>query len=313
MKKNIICILLFCASFSLYAQTRSAAIFVPQVTGTGAKPTDNDYFHKQLLNEVSYQNFILAKEIKDAEFNLVAKLSEKRDNVPRGVRQYNIHLLLIDNKTGKTTAEGELIYEVTDDIKDLFPTLVSTLLNTIPESAGSDNWRNKILYAGASAIWSPRIYSSESVATYLTGFGGGVFAEYHFLNFLSVEAGVEIATDNVKVTAKAKDSYSNLLLEIPVLIKYVNKPGDNFMLEPYAGIHFNIPFKEATKPPLISALVGFQYGVKLGPGIIFIDPRFSMDIGKSVLNTAASVRPLSFQRYIIHLGIGYKFGFFTKR
>jgi len=62
-------------------------------------------------------------------------------------------------------------------------------------------------------------------------------------------------------------------------------------------------------------LAGFQYGIKLGPGVLFIDPRFSIDMGKSSLNVdpAYGINELSFQRYIIHLGIGYKLGFFTKR
>jgi len=313
MKKYVVLIFLLYASLSLHGQTKSAAVFVQPVTGSGRSPGDNDFFYKQLVYEVGYQKFILAKARKDAEYSLAAAISEQRDDVPPGVRQYNINLALIDNKTNKTVSDGFLIYETSDEIKDLFPTLAYTLLYTIPEDAGKNNWRNKILYAGASAVWSPRIYTSEGAAGHIAGFGGGLFAEYHFLNFMSVEAGFEIATDKLKITSSAGDTYGNILLEIPVLIKYVHKPGDFFVLEPYAGAHLNIPFKKTTEPPIISWLAGFQYGVKLNPGIIFIDPRFSMDIGKSALNTDAGVKDLTFQRYIFRLGIGYKIGFFIRR
>ena len=313
MRKYIVFILLLCPFFSLYAQTRSAAVFVPPVTGMGSTTGDNDFFYKQLVYEVSYQKFILAKTNKDAEFILNATISEQRDDVPTGVKHYNIHLVLIDNKTGKTASEGDLIYESIEEVKDLFPTLAHTLLYTIPEEAGKDNWRNKTLYAGASAIWSPRIYTSESSSAHLVSFGGGLFAEYHFLNFLSVEAGFEIATDMFKVTSSGSGNYTNILLEIPVLVKYVIKPGDFFVLEPYAGAHFNIPFGKSTVPPLISVLAGFQYGVKAGPGVVFVDPRFSMDIGESAISKESTFKDISFHRYIIHLGIGYKIGFFTKR
>jgi hypothetical protein len=313
MKKYIVLMLLLCSSFSLYAQSNSAAVYVPPITGTGSKPDDNDFFFKQLISEVTYQHFKLARAKKDAEFSLVGTLATDPHNTPNGVTQYVLHLSIVDNKTNASRSDGELVYEVPEDIKDMFPSLVYTLLYTIPADSGKDNWRNKWVFVGVSAIWSPRLYTSESVLTHLASFGGGIFTEYHFLNFLSVEAGFEIATDSLKVVVKDKDSFGNLLLEIPVLVKGVYKPGDNFILELYGGIHFNIPFEKTTVPPAFSWLAGFQYGVKAGPGVLFIDTRFSMDIGESSMGEDSSARDLAFQRYIIHLGVGYKLGLFTKR
>jgi hypothetical protein len=313
MIKYIVCILLLCPFFSLYAQSKSATVYVPPVTGTGGKPGDNDFFYKQLVYEVGYQKFILAKAKKDAEFSLVAALSAHPDNSPTGVKQYVLHLSIVDNKTGKSMSDGELIYEVAEDIKNLFPSLVYTLLFTIPEETGKDNWRDKILFAGVGAFWTPRIYTAESSSVHFVNFGAGIFAEYHFLNFLSVEAGVEIASDMPKVYAGADENYNNTLLEIPVLLKFVIKPGDHFILEPYGGIHLNIPFEKTTVPPLISCLAGIQYGVKAGPGVVFVDPRFSMDIGESAISQESDFKDISFQRYIIHIGVGYKIGFLTRR
>jgi len=313
MKRIIVWILLLCAAFSLYAQSNNAAVYVPPVTGTGSKPEDNEFIYKELVSEVTYQHFTLAKTQKDAEFSLVGTLSTQPDTAPSGLTQYVLHLELKDNKTNKTRSDGDLVYENPEDIKDMLPSLLYTLLYTIPVSSGKDNWRNKWLFVGAGAFWTPRIYTAESSSTHFASFGGGIFAEYHFLNFLSVAAGFEIASDMIKITAKAEKIYNNVLLEIPVLIKGVFKPGDYFMIEPYAGVHFNIPFDKTTAPPVFSWLAGFQYGVKAGPGMVFIDPRFSMDIGESLMDADAGVKDLSFQRYIIHIGIGYKMGFITKR
>jgi hypothetical protein len=309
MKKFIICILLLYSSFSLYAQTNSAAVYVPPVTGTGSRPSDNEFIYNQLLSEVEYQHFILAKAKKDAEFSLAGTISLH----PINDGQYVLHLALIDNKTNKSLSDGELVYESPEEIKALFPSLVYTLLYTIPQGSGKDNWRNKWLFAGAKFFWTPRIYTSESASAHLVNFGGGIFTEYHFLNFLSVETGFEIASDLTKVYAKIGEDYSSVLLEIPVLIKFVIKPGEHFLLEPYAGVHFNIPFEKTIMPPAVSWLVGFQYGVKAGPGVVYIDPRFSMDIGESAMGPDSAFKDLPFQRYIIHLGVGYKLGFFTKR
>jgi len=313
MKKYIVWLLLLCPFFSLYAQSNNAAVFVPPVTGTGGKMEDNEFFYKQILSEVTYQQFKLAKTKNDAEFSLVGTLSAHPGNTPSGVKRYVLHLELKDNATNKARSDGDLVYETPGDLKDLLPSLVYTLLHTIPESSGKDNWRNKWLFAGAGAFWTPRVYTTESASMHVGSFGGGIFAEYHFLDFLSVGTGFEFASDLIRVTPNDNENYSNVLLEIPLLVKFVFKPGDYFLLEPYTGIHFNIPFSKATLPPVISWLIGFQYGIKAGPGVLFIDPRFSVDIGESGMDPDSAFKDISFQRYIIHFGIGYKLGFFTRR
>jgi hypothetical protein len=318
MKKYIVCILLLCLAFPLFAQSNTASIFVLPVTGTGSRAEDNAFFFKQLGSEVKDLHFNLAKTLQDAEFYLVSTLYPNPDgagNDPDSpVRQYVFHLTLLENKTDKARAEGELLYETTRNIGDMFSNLVYTVLHTIPASTGRNNWRNKWVYIGGSVFWTPRIYTADSAATYLTNFGGGIFAELHFLNFLSLGAGAELASDMVKVLPSDTETYGNTLLEIPLLLKIVFKPGDFALFEPYGGVHFNIPFENTTVPPQVSWLVGFQFGIKAGPGVLYIDPRFSMDIGKSILDEEASgVSDLLFQRNIIHLGIGYKVGFFTRR
>ena len=315
MKKYIVWLLLLYPVITLHAQSDRAAIYVPSVTGTGGRSDDNDFFHRQLVSEVTYHQFTLAQTQNNAEYILAGTLSAYSNNAPSGARQFVLHLSLKDSKTNASKAEGELVYEAREDVKDLLPSLVYTLLYTIPEPEGmavNNDWRNKWLYAGAAAFWTPRVYTADNVSSHIANFGGGIFAEYHVLNFLSVGVGFEIAQDLTKITAKDKENHSNILLEIPVFVKYVIKPGYYFMLEPYAGVQFNIPFKKTTAPPVISLLAGFQYGIHLGPGVLFVDPRFSIDMGKSILKDAPGVGELSFQRYIIHLGIGYKLGFITK-
>ena len=311
MKKYILLILLLCAAFSLYAQSNKASVYVLPVTGIGSKPGDNEYFYNKLNSEVTYQNFKLTKTLKDAEFSLIGTLFPYTDDANEpSLKQYVFHLLLLDNKTNENRAEGELVYEVYEDINNLFPVLVHTLLYTIPEGKGKDNWRDKTFYAGGSFFWSPRIYAIENASIHFSNFGGGIFAEYRFLDFLSVGTGFELTTDYVQISSNViRRNYGNILLEIPILVKYIFKPGEHFILEPYTGFHFNIPFLKTTIPSPASWLIGLHYGLKAGPGVAFIDPRFSLDLSKSGLH---SLSGLSFQRYIFHFGIGYKLGFFTK-
>jgi hypothetical protein len=308
MWKNVfILILLLCGGFSLAAKSRpDVSVYVAPVSGRGSKTEDNTLFYNKLVFELTSQNFNLAKTQNGADFSLAGTLA------PYGEGQYAFHLVLRDNTTGETRVEGELLYETPDDINQLFPVLVTSLLYTIPEDTGKDDeWRNKWLYFGASAFWSPRAYTADNRSNstpYLGYIRGGFSAEFHFVNFMSFETGVELAAD--RVTVSDAEYYPNTMLEIPLLIKYVIKPGGYFMLEPYTGAQINIPIYNTTKPPLFSWLAGFQFGVKAGPGVLFADTRVGIDIGKY---NVGAISGTNYQRYIVHLGLGYKYGIFQRK
>jgi hypothetical protein len=308
--------LLLLSIFPLAAQSgeHTFSIYVPTVSGDGGKPEDNYYFYRQVVSELEYQHYNLAKTKKNAEFSLVGTLSPHPYNTIRTAgKQYVFRLELFDNKTGETMMDGDLVYAAAEDAIYALPSLVSMLVLTIPENTGRDNWRDKWLYFGAAAFWTPRVYAAEnSTSTYFGNAGGGVYAEFHFLNFLSFETGMEFASDLISVYIKTVDIYHRgFLFEVPLVLKFALKPGGNFMLEPYGGVQFNVPLNKEIIPPLLSWLAGFQYGIKAGPGVLFVDPRFTMDIGDSGIGPDNG-EP-HFQRYILHMGIGYKFGVFTRK
>jgi len=99
----------------------------------------------------------------------------------------------------------------------------------------------------------------------------------------------------------------DLQLEIPISFRYVLRPSTHFMLQPYAGLIFNFALYGTIKPPPVSWMIGFQYGVKAGPGIFFIDPRFSMDITQARLNELYG--RVEFNRIKMYIGAGYKISF----
>jgi hypothetical protein len=304
------------SSLPLAAQSgiHAFSVYVPPVSGDGGKPEDNYYFYKQVVSELEYQHYNLAKTERSADFLLAGTLAPHAYNTVRPAgKQYVFRLELFDNKTGETMIDGELIYAAAEDAKYALPSLVSVLILTIPEETGKDNWRGKWLYFGAAAFWTPRVYAAEtSTSTQFVNFGGGVYAEFQFLDFLSFEAGLEFTSDLISVYANTVDVYHRgLLFEVPLILKAALKPGGSFMLEPYGGVQFNVPLEKAIVPPLLSWLAGFQYGIKAGPGVVFVDPRFTMDIGKSKMGP--DIDGLSFQRYVLHLGIGYKFGVWNRK
>jgi len=329
MRKNILVLaLLLCGGFSLAAQSRpDASIYVTPVTGTGSRPEDNSAFYKQLVLELTGQGFNLAKTQKGADYSLIGSLTPYTG----WEGQFVLHLELRDNKTGEMKVEGELLYEAPDDVKQQFPVLVTALLYTIPpetvpaaaipvepipaaaipvdtipvETGKNDEWRNKWLYLGLAATWTPRFYIVGGNSKYYGDPHGGFSAEFHFLNFLSFETGVELAADWPE---KIYDI--DTMIEIPFLLKFVIKPNAYFMLEPYAGAYFNISLRKTTVPSLFSWLAGFQYGVKVGPGAVFLDGRFAMDIGDT--KVWAGNNPIPYKRYLFHIGLGYKYGLFQR-
>jgi hypothetical protein len=316
-KKNIRALwaLFFCVSFTLAAQSRTnASIYVLPVTGTGSKPEDNLFLYRQLIFELTDQNYNLAKTEEDADILLASSLAQYTENDPSGEKQYVFRLELKDKITREILVDGELLYKSPDDLNNSLPVLAYTLLSTVPEDSGkNEEWRNKLLYLGASGFWTPRVYAGDSKSTHFVNFGGGISIEFHFTDTMSFEAGLEIASDWVAVSANSSNNYRNLMLEIPLIIKYVIKPGVYFMVEPYAGVHINVPLYPTTNPPMFSWLAGFQYGVKAGSGVLFIDPRFAMDVGQSSVEGIRGINAPSFQRYIIHIGIGYKYGYMKRK
>jgi len=170
-------------------------------------------------------------------------------------------------------------------------------------------WRDSLLFIGASALWTPRIYVADYLSTHLMNFGLGFFAEYRFIESVAVEMGMEFAQDAVRVI-DGGEVFENVMLEIPLLLKLVLKPGDIFLLEPYSGIYFNVPVLHRTKPPLASWVIGYQHGVKAGPGALLFDFRFSMDLG---LSRVEDENAPEYRRYRVSFGVGYKYGVLPKK
>ena len=329
MRKNILILaLLLCGGFSLAAQSRpDASIYVTPVTGNGSKSDDNSFFYKQLVQEITNQDFNLAKTQKSANYTLIGSL----DRYAFVEGQYAFHLELRENKTGELKVEGDLLYESPEDARQQFPFLVSSLLYTIPvdniaegakktedteDTEGvekTEDWRDKLVYLGIAATWTPRFYVGSAVVPYYGSPHGGISAEFHFVNFMSFEIGAELAVDEIKPFVNKTDVYHDIMIEFPFLLKFVIKPGSYFMLEPYLGPQINIPYPGNTNLPMFSGLVGFQFGVKVGPGVLFFDGRFGMDFAKSGVGSSANNNRFAYQRFITHLGLGYKFGLLQRK
>ncbi|MCL2255173.1 MAG: hypothetical protein FWC09_12090 [Lachnospiraceae bacterium] len=220
-----------------------------------------------------------------------------------------LRLELINNITGDALGRQQLVYAKVDaSVGDLLSIIVYNMLSGIPSIEETNDWRDKWLFLETSFLWAPRIYTEKYESVNWINFGLRAAFEFHFTNFLSLGIGTQFVQDWI-VTEKYDEGHRDLILEIPIALKLVLKPAAQFVVEPYGGFAFNISLMNATIPSPASWLVGLQFGVKAGPGMIVIDPRFSMDFSESSLVLEDKI----YQRNSMQIGIGYKIGFLLKR
>jgi len=322
-------ILLFGAAFSLFAQnTDNVTIFVPQVTGTGSTPDDNAVFTDILIQEITSRNLLIKETQEEADYTLIGTIAPSNEGAG-GI--YMLSLALYD-KNGWILYEQVLFYTTQEEANSYIPMVLLNMLSNIftlhvvapvdPNAAAEpaedpEAWRNKLWYLGANVFWTPRIYHGTKTEFFPFNFGWGLSAEFHlqkyavekleFLKYLAVGTGIYFASDWIIASPRIKDDYRNTILQIPLTVYGVLKPRSVFLLEPYLGIHFNLPILLDTSPPLLSWNVGFQPGIKAGKGVAYADIRFSMDFGKSGLNANRPGDTRQYDRYMIYLGVGYKY------
>jgi hypothetical protein len=128
------------------------------------------------------------------------------------------------------------------------------------------------------------------------------------------------------------ETFESLSLMIPLLLKFSFKPGP-FLVAPFGGAYFTLPLGKmngsggapafdtipASKRGAYDAslnlpvgfTVGFSFGVKLGPGLLFTDIRYSQDIGATNIDASNGVR--SYNRNMASFTLGYLIGFIDRK
>jgi hypothetical protein len=336
MKTLLILTLMFSLCFPLLAQTttRNIPVCVPPVTGNGVGPDDNDYITGLIIQEVS-GGFTVTETREDARYVFIGTLipidmyfsynedgsfvleEDEELDVSRG--SHVLHLVLQDNYSGDILAEQDLVYSSLEDVNEIFSFLVLRLISSfftwaMPDDnkPDPDEWRKKMLYFSVYALWTPRIYTGDTTAFHGANFGFGLSAELHLKYDLAVDLGLAITPDWVTlkwgvVTPTIQGNFQDVILEIPLSLLYTIRPaGAPLLLEPYAGIQFNIPLYGIARAFPVGWRAGFQCGMKAGPGIAYADVRFSMDFAKSQLTEGTSI--VEYNRYLFYLAVGYKYG-----
>jgi len=329
--KNIQALFFFLIiSVNLNAQNiREAKIFVPPVTGIGSTE-EIAYFYRQLTHEIIAQSHTFVRLKASSDFMLIGiikPLTCYHDHsticpaYPHQHKEYTdsiekvFHLELIKTSTNKVIGEQYIVYSSYEvKLMDMISTLVYNLLSGIPDIITVDDSRRKWFFAGVYGMWIPRIYTGENdehESVFLLNFGLGIETEIHFLNFMAINIGLQFSQDWIVLSSAENADHRDIILEIPLALKFVFKPGKFYLLEPYAGVSYNFSMMHVAEPSRYSWFTGLEFGMHAGPGFITIDPRFSMDILTSKLGSITNSQ-LEYSRSTIQISLGYKFGLLQK-
>lgn len=214
---------------------------------------------------------------------------------------YYFILELLDTDTGEALGIKKILFAVTDaSVSKLVSVVVYELLSNIPDipkvAPKRGDSRDRLLYFGTVVLWMPKFYYDEHEDIDFLGYGARLDIEYHFKDFMSVGAGLQITNE--------------FMLEVPIALKFVLKVDKNYSLEPYVGATWNSAIGDKIEPSTFSWFAGVQLGIKdkTEMGMFVIDPRFSMDFSNDSAHDTGK-----YKRCFIQLGLGYKIGIIQKK
>jgi hypothetical protein len=334
MKKYLVAVVLLLPAFVLFAQSRDdVKVYVPPVSGGNAE--EQMFFIENFKQELSGANYVVVENQNDSDYTLA--LSVTRDKYEEGgvVQTDNVLTVsLLASSDGRELLQFSWGYVDLEEMYEwnlhlIYQAMANVPLTKITSVPDTNHWRNKWLYVRASFDYPITFYANPDPPAILgpmpasgrqeydkldhkvlpyPGFTAGI--EFQFLNWMSVEGNFQLSFG---------DPFSlSLIPALGLELKFPLKPSKHFMLEPYGIAVFPTTIAtETLEFPTLGVGGGFQFGVKGGPmGAIFVDVNYVHYLGDVVTKNTDIDRPnpstISWQRFSVGLGIGYKIGFFNR-
>ncbi|GHV79011.1 hypothetical protein AGMMS49944_08020 [Spirochaetia bacterium] len=191
------------------------------------------------------------------------------------------------------------------------------------EAQGAGGWKNKWLYPGIRLGVSPHWYqvntSSDLEVDVYPAFEAALSAEVQILKLFAMQTELIFSGDTVNATGDngIGVTITSYTLTVPVLAKLTWRP-HRFYAAAFAGPYFAIPLgpmevkrNSQTETYDFTAPIGItggaNAGIKLGPGLLFLDFRYSGDFTYFWANDSAQ-----FRRNMFTVSLGYNYGFINK-
>ncbi|MDR1931941.1 MAG: penicillin-binding protein activator LpoB [Spirochaetales bacterium] len=208
---------------------------------------------------------------------------------------------------------------------------------TLERERDSVAWKHKWLYFGVRGGFAYRYYkmSDDDFDPEITKADSALpyefiaYAALQFLDSLALQVEGIYTYDKVQYTgitgppaASYHAAFESDSIMIPVLLKWQER-FDGFFLALFGGGYYNLPrgkmkyvYSGRTVEYDYSAPVGFILGIdigfKMGPGVLFLDSRFAMDIGDTSIKDAEGRNLALYNRRMGSFTVGYELGLFQK-
>ena len=345
MKKFIFVLSLFSLLLPAFAQSRDdIRIYIPPVMSTD--PRQAQYFKENFDMETTAAGYTVTNDSGDADYTLHLEVQPNMILYDDGTTEpappeeglYLLQLNLVRNEDSVEIVAFSFPFTNVEEMYEYNLYLLYEAMANVPltklvgDGSGiDDRWRNKWIYFRASLDYPITFYQlvTSPAVLYTTpqpGSGPEAIPLDHKIGpWLAFTAGIEIQYFNWMSTELSFHlSFSDAMSTtfIPVLQieqKFPIKPVSLhwLMIEPYAVAAFPTPTSTLTESfPSIGVGGGVQFAVKAGnSGGAFIDINFIYYLGEVVqdniykdsahYNTPSTI---TYNRFVIGLGIGYKFG-----
>ncbi|MDR2663297.1 MAG: PorT family protein [Treponema sp.] len=247
---------------------------------------------------------------------------------------YYLQLWLWDMNGDTMIYTDDLVYNDIDDAMESLPGLVEWLFShihelTVEEEGG--RWPDPLFILGVRAGLAQRWYvkpDERSPGASALNLEGGLSGGLRLSSLFSVHLELLLTGDTLVYRGLdledgqyvlANKKYTNLSLEIPVLVK-MNFKIARIRLSPLAGLYTVLPLGrtryrksneggESSYSWSFSVPLGFTGGLEgaipWGPGVMAAGLRYGMDFGTIHIDDGTN-----FRRHTLSVYLGYEFGFF---
>jgi hypothetical protein len=341
MKKYLVTVVFLLSALALSAQSRDdIKVYIAPVTG--GVPEQQMFFAENFKMEILGANYAVVDNQADSDYTMNLSITQEledsyEDDAGGMVVQDIVNILtvsLMDSVEGREVLQFSWAFTTLEEMYEwnlhlIYQAMANVPLTKLSDVVDTNHWRNKWIYVRASFDYPITFYANiDNVAIYadenqgrrdytildhkikpFPGFTVGV--EFQFLNWMSVEGGVQF---------NFEDPFSHAFIpSINVELKFPLKPSRHFMIEPYAAVSF--PASTATETisfPRAGLGGGVQIGVKGGSmGAFFVDVNYIHYLTKVKTNNTFDVNKpnpptIEWQRFVVGVGIGYKIGFLNR-
>jgi hypothetical protein len=193
-----------------------------------------------------------------------------------------------------------------------------------PRNDNPDHWLYLGLRGGGS--WRPYAEGGES---FFTGAGladhaltweGAFQASVRLLPFLALQGEAVFTRDRLFSRDVEISSYSMMF---PLLVRFIIRK-NNVTLSPLGGVYYILPvgdmefsslgistFSSWNHPLPLGYTLGLSTGIKLGPGDLFFDLRYSGDLSAAETDDTAGSK--LYTRNMVSFTLGYEFGLINRK